>query len=1188
MNSWGEPSGKPGAGETGEVMKSILLSVTIILSLLAPPLGITAERQEHMARCLELLSKGKDDEKHFALDWLSGYLWNPENRKDGKALGLILKTLRDKNPSLREAAAFSLGKLGKHASGGGLRETEIVPSLIGALDDKIPAVRREAAKALAPYKDKRSLDPLIERLGDPDPWVRLEAVHALHELREQKAVLPLLQLLHDDSDFRYKFVQQGCLRAIGWIGFPHTTNLGTRIKELGRLEEDLVRSLITPVFIRKFEDDYLKEDACRAIGRLRMHEGRDLLFKAMKSEQVGTRSAALESLVQLSLADYVSGPGRIRAVKADEAMFTLLASSSKDPSAEVRAIAVDALGKSGDDRAVDPLIGLLEDQDKPIREKAIEGLERFREEKILGAVIPFIDSNAGENTFLSIAEKTAQGFVYFRVVDGRRYLFQDRAESPEIIGRRRLMIHPLAMDKLLHAIGTKKGNVRIFAVRLMSKFQDERIEPHLLQLLNDKTPGVRRAAVAGLGDFPSDSNCRLLIQALQDGDHEVRKEAAKVLGDLQVKEAFPFLIRALDDHAVAPAAVKSLARFKDKSGIPVAARIAWRDRNRVYEVTQALESFERSELLIELTGCLVQTDAEIKKGALLLLKDFGDQSVLEAIENVSKDPDPEMAEVAKKAIIEIRSGRNRAMLMAPGSGHALRPPPITLRTTSRKEKMIGVGSASDLPKELLGMSTDMLARKLGNQDPGMRRLSVELLAQRGGGPEIVGYLIPLLKDPHEGVREEVARELGRLKAKETVGPIVEALDDSNTDVRLALIWALGELRDPEAVERLVPFFSDKDERIRSSCFDAFQKLEDSNTRIALFDAACKHGDEKVRTEAAERLGYLGDSRALPLLIALLEDKSKPVRLAASWGLGNLQAKEAVTPITERLHDPDVDVRVALIQALGSINDARAVGTLSSLIRGKESRVSGTAVEALVRIQSREAEGALLDALKGDREYKIRVKIEDALGEKGDRRFGPHLVPLLEDKNEYVRQASARALGTMKVREAFAPLIESLKDIDSNVLAWSIWALGEINDQRSLDPLTPFLFVKEQKLRERCLEAFLKFRDPESRKLLVLRLFESAKKSSWPAGGMLSKVKYREGEGAILKAFEDPGKDETKTVRNYVDLIETNVLMMSDLATKALENYRDKDLVIRELDAAPYTQRRDLLKNRLLSSTAQQD
>jgi hypothetical protein len=44
--------------------------------------------------------------------------------------------------------------------------------------------------------------------------------------------------------------------------------------------------------------------------------------------------------------------------------------------------------------------------------------------------------------------------------------------------------------------------------------------------------------------------------------------------------------------------------------------------------------------------------------------------------------------------------------------------------------------------------------------------------------------------------------------------------------------------------------------------------------------------------------------------------------------------------------------------------------------------------------------------------------------------------------------------------------------------------------------------------------------------------------------------------------------------------------MSDLAAKALENHRDRELVIRALDAAPDTQKRNLLKNRLLSSTAQ--
>jgi HEAT repeat protein len=1126
MNFWRERNGKPGGGEIGRVMKRIVLSTILVASLLPPPLGITAERQQYLEKCLELLSKGKDDEKQFALDSLPWYLKDTESGKDKEALSLVLKTLTDKNPCLREAAASSLKKLGENAKGA-FRDTEIVPSLIEALNDQTSAVRREAAKALAFYKDKRSLDPLIECLSDKDPWVRLEAVHALHELRDHKAVLPLVRLLYDDSDFRYEFVQKECLRAIGRIGSPYTIVSSTPIEEIGRLEEDLVRSLITPVLIRKFEDKYLKEEICGAIGSLRISECRDLLFKGSKDEHKGIRSAALKSLVQLSLADSLSGPDRIRAVKADEVMLALLAASSKDPSTEIRAIAVEALGKSGDDRAVNPLIERLNDQDKNIREKAIEGLGRFSDEKILGAVIPFLDSRVAENSFLSVAKKTARGSVDSCIQNGLRHVSKDWADLPEAAVYQRLIVHPFAVEKLLDALHAQRDPVRVAAVQLTRKFEDQRIEPQLLQLLNDETPGVRIAAAARLlHDFPSKSSTQLSIQAL-----------AKTVG---------------------------------------------KDRNRIHDATQSLESFERSDLLNELTHCLAQSDLEIRKGALLLLKEFGDDRALEALKNVSKDPDPQIAEEAKRLISDIKAGRTKAMASAHMPGPRLKPPPI-IRITKKGTRLLTVVTSSD--KTLPQMPTEILARSLKNEDPGVRRSAARLLALREGDPNVVRSLIPVLRDPHESVREEAAKSLGKLKAKDAVGPIVEALNDPNTEVSAALIWAVGEIRDPEAVKRLVPLLSDREEEIRSSCFDAFQKLEDPGTKIALFASACKHENENVRAEAAERLGYMGDAKALPLLVDLLKDKNKLVRQAASWGLGNLGAKEAVTPIIEKLNDPDLDVRVALIWALGVLNDAGAVETLQSLLWDKEGRVSSTAAQALARIQSKAAEEALLDALREDRDTKLRVQVTDALGETGHARAVPDLVLLLKHENEYLRQAAARALGSLRAGEAVGPLIETLKDTDSNVLAWSIWALGEINDPRSFHPLTPFLFAKEHKLRDRSFEALLKFRDPDFRNLLVLRLFERAKRSDdWSAGGMLRKLASQEGDTVILRAFDDPGRDEAKTVRNYVDLMETNVLLVSDLATKALENHKNKELVIRELNAAPHSQRRNLLKNRLLSST----
>ena len=116
--------------------------------------------------------RGTKKEKKIALNnlWILKY---PEYRKDSGVFDPVLRALKDKNPSVREAAASYLKHLGK-LSEGCCKETEIVPSLIGALEDNHPRVREEASAALAYYKDGRAIQPLIKRLKDESPWVRLE------------------------------------------------------------------------------------------------------------------------------------------------------------------------------------------------------------------------------------------------------------------------------------------------------------------------------------------------------------------------------------------------------------------------------------------------------------------------------------------------------------------------------------------------------------------------------------------------------------------------------------------------------------------------------------------------------------------------------------------------------------------------------------------------------------------------------------------------------------------------------------------------------------------------------------------------------------------------------------------------------------------------------------------------------
>jgi len=64
--------------------------------------------------------------------------------------------------------------------------------------------------------------------------------------------------------------------------------------------------------------------------------------------------------------------------------------------------------------------------------------------------------------------------------------------------------------------------------------------------------------------------------------------------------------------------------------------------------------------------------------------------------------------------------------------------------------------------------------------------------------------------------------------------------------------------------------------------------------------------------------------------------------------------------------------------------------------------------------------------------------------------------------------------------------------------------------------------------------------------------------------MLNRLISLEGEDVVLKAFEDPGGDHVKTVRNYIALLATGGHAASGIVSKALKNDKDRDLVISEI------------------------
>jgi len=529
-------------------MRKSLSLILFILLVIKPSIGLSSDYDKYLPNWLELLDKGNEKEKKIALNnlWILKY---PEYRKDSRVFDPILKALKDKNPSVREAAASYLKHLGK-LSKGYLKETSIISSLIGALEDSDPRVREEASVALAYYKDWQAIDPLIRRLKDESPWVRLNAIFALGELKSPRVIDPLLDLLNDQVDWRNKFVQQECVIAIRKIGHPYPK--------------------VITALMNNFNDPFLKPEIIKSLGKFQVAEARDLLAEALKDPNEKIRKLAIEALSRVPGAspsrrvDIPQTSGRV-----GESNVEVIVKSLNDPSAEVRAQSAEALGRLRDNRAVEPLLATLNDKDERVREKAVVALGSFSDERIFDALVNFIlkDSNANlrnqaEKTFKSGAERTCKERVFVR---RKQEAAQEIKSGTTVHVGRHLMIHPVAVNKIV-GIYSPNPAMQVTLLNMIGLFWDARIEEYFMKCLGNPSPQVRQIALTLLDSYGSDKAVPKLIEALKDKDRGVRAHAARTLGYSKDKRALEPLIERLNDSddEVRAAALISLGNFDDR------------------------------------------------------------------------------------------------------------------------------------------------------------------------------------------------------------------------------------------------------------------------------------------------------------------------------------------------------------------------------------------------------------------------------------------------------------------------------------------------------------------------------------------------------------------------------------------------------------------------------------------------
>jgi HEAT repeat protein len=210
---------------------------------------------------------------------------------------------------------------------------EVVPLLIDEADSGYIRVRFEVVNLLGRFKDPRAVSTLVAALGDKSPRVAAMAAWALGQVRSPDALPALLKYARDPSVEVRQYV-------LGALGPCHSHQV----------------------------DPALSDSAFRVVSR------------ALKASKIKWRIAALLSMREYGYRD------------AAEEVIRM----SRDPSPEVRHVAVQALGQIGSGRhappeGVDPIAPVSERMRNNIYEALITALDADEVQSIRTKAVRSLD-----------------------------------------------------------------------------------------------------------------------------------------------------------------------------------------------------------------------------------------------------------------------------------------------------------------------------------------------------------------------------------------------------------------------------------------------------------------------------------------------------------------------------------------------------------------------------------------------------------------------------------------------------------------------------------------------------------------------------------------------------------------------------------------------------------------------------
>jgi HEAT repeat protein len=212
--------------------------------------------------------------------------------------------------------------------------------------------------------------------------------------------------------------------------------------------------------------------------------------------------------------------------------------------------------------------------------------------------------------------------------------------------------------------------------------------------------------------------------------------------------------------------------------------------------------------------------------------------------------------------------------------------------------------------------------------------------------------------------------------------------------------ALGEIGDTGAIPDLIRLLEDPLEQVRKSAARALGKIGHDDTVPGLI-GALTDDDYSVRAEAGDILVRMGNT-AIPHLVLALTHPSRKIRRETAFCLDQLGWVPVEIP--DQVHY--LIAKEAWLE-LSGMEEAALCPLRRLVLASAEEDLRIGAILVLVKMENISAIGLLIQALR-DKSFLIRHKAMNALVDKGESAISP-LREAVNSDDEHIRTASEQIL-----------------------------------------------------------------------------------------------------------------------------------------------------------------------------------